>query len=252
MLQINHDKMVFHEDDTYTILPSRIRTRKIQPGKRTILVTALLSIMLLMSQLFRALQLDHPPQPITTHIMEVRISRNLIYFSVINYLVTSLLLHVPTLGIPLSQLISSSFACPNIEKTFVILTWVYISPTVLCMFLGWKIIWYSFSLIFFHWCFVSAFISYCIVTWNSLNFLQIPAHCIIWCLIVYASYYFCPVQILLQCLTILFTSSYTVYWHNQQANSCNCLFSCVMSSKYIAYMTGVSTDSCGTSLITPL
>ncbi|KAK7065225.1 hypothetical protein SK128_004395 [Halocaridina rubra] len=46
----------------YAILPPSVRSRKIHPGKRTILVSCLLSFLLLMSQLLRALQLNHPPK----------------------------------------------------------------------------------------------------------------------------------------------------------------------------------------------
>ncbi|KAK8407527.1 hypothetical protein O3P69_002226 [Scylla paramamosain] len=69
-------KMVFHADDSYTILPSHFKPRRIQPGKRTILVSVLLSVMLLMSQLFRALQLNHPPQLLNGHSMESLTSLN--------------------------------------------------------------------------------------------------------------------------------------------------------------------------------
>uniref|UniRef100_A0A0P4WM22 Uncharacterized protein n=1 Tax=Scylla olivacea TaxID=85551 RepID=A0A0P4WM22_SCYOL len=68
--------MVFHADDSYTILPSHFKPRRIQPGKRTILVSVLLSVMLLMSQLFRALQLNHPPQLLNAHSMESLTSLN--------------------------------------------------------------------------------------------------------------------------------------------------------------------------------
>ena len=64
--------MVFQDPGSaYAILPSTIRPRRIQPGKRTILVSVLLSFMLLMSQLLRALQLDHPPKITNVHILQV-------------------------------------------------------------------------------------------------------------------------------------------------------------------------------------
>ncbi|KAG0726675.1 hypothetical protein GWK47_036067 [Chionoecetes opilio] len=69
--------MTFHVDDTYAILSTQIKPRRIQPGKRTILVSVLLSVMLLMSQLFRALQLNHPPQLLNALSMESLTSMNI-------------------------------------------------------------------------------------------------------------------------------------------------------------------------------
>ncbi|XP_069191636.1 uncharacterized protein [Procambarus clarkii] len=54
--------MYHSSGDTYAILPTSIKPRRLQPGKRTILVSILLSLMLLISQLLRALQLDQPPR----------------------------------------------------------------------------------------------------------------------------------------------------------------------------------------------
>lgn len=67
-----HNTTMTHDaGDFYSILPTTIRPRRIQPGKKTILVSVLLSFMLLMSQLLRALQLDQPPRLSNVHIMNV-------------------------------------------------------------------------------------------------------------------------------------------------------------------------------------
>lgn len=68
--------MSHNAGDMFAILPSTIRPRRIQPGKRTILVSVLLSFMLLMSQLLRALQLDQPPRLTNVHIMQSLTSLN--------------------------------------------------------------------------------------------------------------------------------------------------------------------------------
>ncbi|KAK4297426.1 hypothetical protein Pmani_030154 [Petrolisthes manimaculis] len=56
--------------DTYAILPTHVKSRRIQPGKRTILVCVLLSLMLLVAQLLRALQLDHPLKLTNVNLMQ--------------------------------------------------------------------------------------------------------------------------------------------------------------------------------------
>ncbi|XP_069985773.1 uncharacterized protein [Penaeus vannamei] len=68
--------MIHDAGDFYSILPTTIRPRRIQPGKKTILVSVLLSFMLLMSQLLRALQLDQPPRLSNVHIMNSLTSLN--------------------------------------------------------------------------------------------------------------------------------------------------------------------------------
>ncbi|XP_068235914.1 uncharacterized protein [Palaemon carinicauda] len=60
----------------YAVLPSVIRPRRIQPGKKTILVSVLLSTLLLMSQLLRALQLEQPPKLTNVHILQSLTSLN--------------------------------------------------------------------------------------------------------------------------------------------------------------------------------
>ncbi|KAK3878219.1 hypothetical protein Pcinc_017130 [Petrolisthes cinctipes] len=62
--------------DTYAILPTHIKSRRIQPGKRTILVCVLLSLMLLVAQLLRALQLDHPLKLTNVNLMQSLSSLN--------------------------------------------------------------------------------------------------------------------------------------------------------------------------------
>lgn len=90
-----HNTTMIHDaGDFYSILPTTIRPRRIQPGKKTILVSVLLSFMLLMSQLLRALQLDQPPRLSNVHIMNVSLAvtltwlvdlRIILLFIVINF-----------------------------------------------------------------------------------------------------------------------------------------------------------------------
>ena len=64
--------MVYHDPgDVIALLPSQLRSRRYQPGKRTILVSILLSFLLLMSQLLRALQLEHPPRVSNIYVLQV-------------------------------------------------------------------------------------------------------------------------------------------------------------------------------------
>ncbi|XP_076052962.1 uncharacterized protein LOC143032315 [Oratosquilla oratoria] len=58
-------------DPHYSILPASPRTRRFKPGKHTILVAVLLSFLLLTSQVFRSLQLGHPPKLHEAHILQL-------------------------------------------------------------------------------------------------------------------------------------------------------------------------------------
>ncbi|KAG7169248.1 hypothetical protein Hamer_G020937 [Homarus americanus] len=63
--------IMFHNGgDMYTILPTTIKPRRLQPGKRTVLVSILLSLLLLISQVMRALQLDQPPRLTNVNVMQ--------------------------------------------------------------------------------------------------------------------------------------------------------------------------------------